>query len=81
MPVCRGLSALYHNANPWVNFVQPSMELKEKRRDGAKVTKRYDEARTPYRRALESEDIKEECKAALKQTYAPLNPADLLRHI
>ncbi len=81
MHAYRRLAALYHYSNPWVNFFQPSMKLMEKHRDGARVTKRYDEAKTPYRRALESEDITEQCKAALKEAYEPLNPADLLRHI
>lgn len=77
----RRLSTLYHHSNPWVNFFQPSQKLIEKHRDGAKVTKRYDEAKTPYQRALASQDVDEECKAALKQAYEPLNPAALLRHI
>jgi hypothetical protein len=81
MHACRRLAALYHYSNPWVNFFQPSMKLIEKHRDGARVSKRYDEARTPYRRALESEDITEECKAALTHTYERLNPVQLLRQI
>ena len=35
-----------------VNFFQPSFKLKEKRREGAKVIKRYHNPSTPYERAL-----------------------------
>jgi len=35
-----------------MNFLQPVMKLVEKRRDGSKVRKRYDEAHTPYKRVL-----------------------------
>ena len=35
-----------------MNFFQPSFKLKEKRREGAKVIKRYHAPVTPYERAL-----------------------------
>jgi hypothetical protein len=35
-----------------VNFFQPSFKLKERRREGAKVIKRYHAPATPYARAL-----------------------------
>jgi hypothetical protein len=35
----------------YVNFIQPSFKLKEKRREGAKVIKRYHAPLTPYQRA------------------------------
>jgi hypothetical protein len=45
---------VYSQARDAVNFLQPVMKLREKLRDGAKITKRHDAARTPYRRLLES---------------------------
>ena len=38
----------------YVNFFRPVMKLKHKSREGAKVRKVYDEARTPYQRLLHS---------------------------
>jgi hypothetical protein len=35
------MSRLYAAARLYVNFFQPSFKLKEKRREGAKVIKRY----------------------------------------
>jgi len=62
------------------NF-QPVRKLIKKERNGSKVIKRYDEAKTPYRRVLTSSDIKEEIKVKLKNQYAMLNPAKLKRKI
>jgi Integrase core domain len=46
----RVMSRLYAAARLYVNFFQPSFKLKEKRREGAKVIKRYHAPSTPYER-------------------------------
>ena len=45
------------------------------------MIKRYDEAKTPYRRVLASSDIQEEIKVQLSKEYVRLNPAELKRKI
>jgi hypothetical protein len=45
----RVLARLYEAARLHVNFFQPSFKLKEKRREGAKVIKRYHAPATPLR--------------------------------
>lgn len=77
----RRLNALYHYAGLWVNFFQPSQKLIEKTRDGARVTKSYDEAKTPYQRALDSDTVSTENKQALRDLYIDLNPVTLLRQV
>ena len=77
----RKLEALYQVLRLYVNFFQPVQKLVAKERVGAKVRKRYDIARTPYQRALESEHVSAESKRWLRQQYASLNPAALLRQI
>jgi hypothetical protein len=57
------------------------MVLTEKQRDGAKVTKRYDTAKTPYQRSLDAPAVAEEAKARLRELYLTRNPAALLRQI
>lgn len=47
------LQAVYAAAEEAVNFLQPVLKLREKVRDGARVIRRYDAARTPYRRLLD----------------------------
>jgi hypothetical protein len=45
------MARLYAAARLYVNFFQPSFKLKEKRREGAKVIKRYHDPATPFERA------------------------------
>ena len=75
------LQELYGHLRLWVNFFCPQMKLKDKTRQGAKVTKHYDIARTPYQRVLASTQVSAKAKAALKGRYATLNPAQLKRDI
>jgi hypothetical protein len=57
------------------------MALVKKQRNGAKVTKRYDQAKTPYQHILDRPDVPEAAKSRLRQHYQTLNPAELLRQI
>ena len=57
------------------------MKLKSKERHGARVTKKYHQARTPYQRVLESSFIDEQTKQQLRQRYQLLNPAQLKRQL
>ena len=75
------LNELYDVLRLYNNFFLPQMKLLEKTRVGSKVTKRYDEPRTPYRRLLENPDVDELTKKKLKRQYAKLNPAELKRKI
>ena len=75
---CLGrLRAVYAEARNAVNFLQPVMKLREKVRDGAKITKRYDAARTPYRRLLASMTPDETSRRALQNQYESLHPVKL----
>lgn len=78
---CQLLNELYSLVREYVNFFMPSAKLLEKKRDGAKVTKRYDRARTPYQRVLDSPQISQSTKRKLRRHYATLNPAELKRQI
>jgi len=75
------LNELYGYLRLYTNFFQPVRKLIKKERIGSKVIKRYDEAKTPYRRVLASPDIKDKIKMKLKSQYAMLNPAELKRKI
>jgi integrase-like protein len=78
---CEALGHLYEVVRLYVNFFQPSMKLVRKERVGGKVKKHYDTAKTPYQRVLDSPQVTEEVKAALRQQYLTLNPVALLRQI
>lgn len=75
------LNQLYEVLDLYTNFFQPSMKLQSKERYGARVKKKYDEARTPYQRLLDSSFISEETKQQLRDRYRSLNPAQLKRQI
>jgi hypothetical protein len=75
------LGRLYPLVRDYLNFFQPVRKLTSKTRDGAKVTKRYDAARTPYQRLLAASALGADQKAALDARYRRLNPAQLKRDI
>ena len=75
------LQQLYTPLRLYTNFFQPSVQLAEKTRDGAKVRKRYDDAQTPYQRLLTSPEVKAVVKVRLRAEYQTLNPAALRREI
>ena len=75
------LNRVYELLRLHVNFFQPVMKLVAKSRQGAKVHKIYDTARTPYQRLIESGVLTEAKRAELVAIYHGLNPVSLLRHI
>lgn len=77
----RRLDSLYDILHLYVNFFQPVMKLVSKERVGSKVKKQYDTAKTPYQRVVESHQVAEEVKQQLREQYASLNPAALLRTV
>lgn len=75
------LDELYEVLDLYNNFFQPSMKLQSKERHGARVTKKYDQARTPYQRVLDSKFISADIKEQLRARYQTLNPAQLKRRL
>ena len=75
------LNELYIYLDSYVNYFQPVVKLISKTRVGSKVSKKYDKAKTPFRRVLESEHIDDKIKKSLKREYDRLNPAELKRKI
>jgi hypothetical protein len=63
------------------NFFQPVMKLKSKIREKGILHRKYEEAKTPYKRIMESDQIDQKVKDMLKKVYDNLNPADLKRKI
>lgn len=61
------------------NFFQPVMKLVSKERIGGKIHRKYDRAKTPYLRVMESKEIPQEERKELQRIYESLNPAELKR--
>ena len=75
------MARLYAAARLYVNFFQPSFKLAEKRREGAKVIKRYHDPSTPYERALAHQEVLKTVKRRLREQYRTLDPVALLAEI
>ncbi len=75
------LRRLYEVSRLYIKFFQPSFKLKSKRREGARVHKKYHAPETPCRPLLEREDIDPEKKQALRKQMESLDPVLLLKQI
>lgn len=67
-------------ANEWStlhNYFYCQLKLKEKDRIGSKAFRKYDTAKTPYLRLMESEHLSENQKQILKLKHDSLNPVTL----
>lgn len=77
----RILNKLYDLLSDYQNFFQPVMRLSEKVRNGTRLTRRYDKAKTAYQRVLLCPGIEAEAKEKLKRRFLKLNPKRLLLDI
>ena len=75
------MARLYAAARLYVNFFQPSFKLKEKRREGAKVIKRYHAPATPFERAVAHPRATRAVKARLRAMHRTLDPVAHLAEI
>ena len=81
LETARVMARLYAAARLHVNYFQPSFKLKEKRREGARVIKRYHLPATPYERALAHPKLPKTIKRRLREAYRSLDPVALLAEI
>jgi len=77
----QAMGRLYAAARLYVNFFLPSFKLAEKRREGAKIIKRYHDPSTPYERALGHSQVPAAVKRRLRAQYRMLDPVTLLAEI
>lgn len=75
------LNTIWALQSQMTNYFCPQQKLISKVRDGAKVSKKYDKATTPHRRAAAHDAVAGEDKAILAHTYTGLNPAAIQRQI
>ena len=65
------MADLYEQYNKLVNFFFPSMKIISKRRVEAKIIKKYDAAKTPYQRLMESSDVNESDRCEFRSFFCP----------
>lgn len=78
---CRSLSKLYQVLRLYVNFFQPSMKLISKHREDGKISRKYDQAQTPYQRVMASPYVQEQYKKELSRQYKNLDPVELMKQV
>jgi hypothetical protein len=81
LAAARSLARLYAAARLHGNLFQPSFKLKEKKRIGARVIKRYHAPAPPIARALAHAAVSEDSKARLRRLHARADPVLLLAEI
>jgi hypothetical protein len=74
---CAQLGELYRAVRLYVNFFQPSLQLREKQRHGAKVSRWYDRAQTPAQRLAATGVLPAAGSAWLAQMQQTLDPVGL----
>ena len=75
------LQKLYDRWNLLVNYFYPSVKILEKERKDAHTYKKYDSAKTPYKRCLESEFISDDVKSKLQNNKSSLNVVQLKKEV
>jgi hypothetical protein len=81
LEAARILGELHAVLRLWINFFQPSMRLRSKTRQGAKLHRVFDEAMTPYDRVLKADEVSPSAKSGLRDEYRELDPVALLAEI
>jgi len=81
MQAYKQLNELNRATRLWVNFFQLSVKLLLKHRDGAKVQRSYDPAKTPFHRLRAENILAQEKRSYLKNVYESLDLIRLLQQI
>ena len=80
-PEVAALNEIYARLRLMINYFSPQQKLISKTRHGAKVTKRYDIAATPYQRVMADPRVPKKIKTGLTREYRTLNPVQIRREI
>ena len=75
------LAGFYAALRDYMNFFQPVRKVTGTERRGAKVVRRYDRGRTPYRRLLDEDDLDAEAKRRLTERFLRADPEELQERI
>src|SRR5262249_42545628 len=75
------LARLLQLVRLFVNYFQPSMKLRSKTREGARVKKTYHKPATPCERLLAHAGVREAVKERLRSEQSRLDPLELLHRI
>ena len=77
LPALAALGRIHDLARDYVNFLHPVRKLVSKTREGARIRRRYDAARTPFHRLLDSGVLSIQLTRELKARSANVDPVRL----
>jgi len=75
------LLELYRALRLYNNFFQPSMKLREKRRENSRVNRTYDTAQTPFQRLLAYNILSSNMTEKINAIHQAIDPVHLLKQI
>lgn len=75
------LNEIWDSNATYTNYLHAQQKLIFKERNGAKVKKKYDEAKTPFQRASADKSVTSEALAAMNKTMKEIKPGELFRKI
>ncbi|NNN20645.1 MAG: hypothetical protein HKL80_01410 [Acidimicrobiales bacterium] len=75
------LNEIWEVNDRFTNYLQAEWKLISKTRNGAKVTKKYDLAKSPFQQANIYKSTSAKSKLIMKKTMDKLHPGALSRHI
>lgn len=75
------LNEIWKLQSQLTNYFYPQQKLVSKVRKGAKITKKHDQARTPFHRAIDHTDMTVARIVALTRRYSMINPAATQRQV
>ncbi|MGH9079810.1 MAG: integrase catalytic domain-containing protein [Acidimicrobiales bacterium] len=75
------LNEIWELDQTFTNFLLPQQKLIAKQRNGAKVAKRYDRAKTPAQRAIDHAALSARDRARIRKATGSVRPGELARSI
>ena len=75
------LLELYRALRFYINFFQPSMKLREKRRENSRVHRMYDSAQTPFQRLRVYNVLSSDMTEKIHSIHQAIDPVHLLKQI
>jgi len=75
------LLELYRALRLYINFFQPSMKLREKRRENSRVHRTYDLAQTPFQRLRAYNVLSSDMTEKINSIHQAIDPVRLLKQI
>jgi hypothetical protein len=77
----QAMNSLYDHLWVYYNFFQPVMHLQEKRCQGDKVIRHWDQAQTPFQRLIATGQVESEQLSRLQAIYEQTNPMTLRKEM